>query len=82
MSYDKYPETRIAGHDGEAWESAEAVAAKLGELAHTKDHVLVVECYPGVDREVLELVCEAFKPDTVINSDDIFYDGDELTARM
>ena len=82
MSYDKYPETRIAGHDGEAWEGAEAVAAKLGELAHTKDHVLVVECYPGVDREVLELVCETFKPDTVINSDDIFYDGDELTARM
>ena len=82
MSYDKYPETRIAGHDGEAWKGAEAVAVKLGELAHTKDHVLVVECYPGVDREVLELVCEAFKPDTVINSDDIFYDGDELTARM
>ncbi len=81
MSYDKYPETRIAGHEGEAWEGAGAVVAKLGELAHAKDHVLVVECYPGVDREVLELVCEAFKPDTVINSDDIFYD-DELTSRM
>ena len=82
MNYDKYPETRIAGHEGEAWEGAGAVVAKLGELAHAKDHVLVVECYPGVDREVLELVCEAFKPDTVINSDDIFYDGDELTSRM
>lgn len=82
MSYDKYPETRIAGHEGEAWEGAEAVAAKLGELACAQDHILVVECYPGVDGEVLELVRKAFKPDTVINSDDIFHDGDELTSRM
>ncbi len=82
MNYDKYPETRIAGHEGEAWEGAGAVVAKLGELACAQDHILVVECYPGVDGEVLELVRKAFKPDTVINSDDIFHDGDELTSRM
>ena len=81
-NYDKYPETLVAGHDGDAWEGAATVAAKLGELGRAQDHTLVVECYPGVDAEVLELVREAFRPDTVILSDDIFYDGDELTGRM
>lgn len=81
-NYDKYPETLVAGHDGDAWEGAATVAAKLGELGRAQDHTLVVECYPGVDAEVLELVREAFRPDTVILSDDSFYDGDELTGRM
>ena len=81
-NYDRYPETRVTGHDGDAWEGAEAVAAKLAELCALGDHTLVVECYPGVDDEVLELVRLAFKPDVVVLSNDIFYDGDELTARM
>ncbi len=81
-NYDKYPETRVAGHDDDAWEGAEAVAAKLAELAKLSDHTLVVECYPGVGNEILELVREAVEPDTVIVSDDVFYDGDELTERM
>lgn len=81
-NYDKYPETRVAGHDGDAWEGADAVAAKLAELAKLCDHTLVVECYPGVGNDVFEMVCEAFDPDTVILSDDVFYDGDELTERM
>ena len=81
-NYDKYPETRVAGHDGDAWEGADAVAAKLAELAKLCDHTLVVECYPGVGNNVFEMVCEAFDPDTVILSDDVFYDGDELTERM
>ena len=82
MNYDKYPETRITGHDGDAWEGTEAVAAKLGELSHEQDHTLVVECYPGVSDGVLDLVRKAYEPDTVIFSDDVFYDGDELTDRM
>ena len=81
-NYDRHPETRVAGHDGDAWEGAEAVATKLAELSELEDHTLVVECYPGVDDEVLELVRSAFRPDTVILSDDVFYDGNELTARM
>ena len=81
-NYDRYPETRVVGHGGEAWEGPDAVAAELARLAQAKDHTLVVECYPGVGDEVLELVRGAFDPDTVIMSDDIFYDGDELTARM
>lgn len=82
MSYDKYPQTIVVGHEGEAWEGAAAVAAELGKLAHEQDHVLVVECYPGTSDEVLELVRSAYDPTCVILSDDVFYDGDELTARM
>jgi mannose-6-phosphate isomerase class I len=81
-NYDKCPETRVTGHDGDAWVGAEAVAAKLAELSLLGDHTLVVECYPGVDGEVLDLVRAAFEPDTVILSDDVFYDGDELASRM
>ena len=81
-SYDKFPETRVTGHEGEAWEGVDVVADKLGELARERDHTLVVECYPGVANEVFELVRGAFRPDTVILADDIFYDGDELTSRM
>lgn len=81
-NYDKYPETRVVGHDGDAWEGGKAVAAKLAELSGLRDHTLVVECYPGVSDEVLELVRGAFEPDAVILSDDVFYDGDELTERM
>ncbi len=82
MNYDKCPETRVVGHNDEAWEGASAVTAKLGELSYQANHILVVECYPGVYDEVLELVRAAFKPNTLILSDDIFYDGDELTRRM
>ncbi|MBR3226598.1 MAG: class I mannose-6-phosphate isomerase [Atopobiaceae bacterium] len=81
-NYDRYPETRVTGHDGDAWEGAKAVASKLAELSALSDHTLVVECYPGVDDEVLELVRFAFKPNVVVLSDDVFFDGDELTARM
>ncbi len=80
--YDKYPETRVPGHDGDAWEGAAAVVGKLAVLANERNHTLVVECYPGVAGEVLELVRGAFNPDAVIISDDVFYDGDELTERM
>ena len=81
-SYDKYPETRVEGHDGDAWEGVAAVSAQLAKLTDDRDYTLVVECYPGVDSEILELVREAYQPDVEIVSDEIFYDGEELTARM
>ena len=81
-SYDKYPETRVEGHDGDAWEGVAAVSAQLAKLTDDRDYTLVVECYPGVDSEILELVREAYQPDVEIVSDDIFYDGEEITARM
>ena len=82
MGYDKYPETRVDGHNEDAWEGVRAVAARFAALAQSTDHTLVVECYPGVGEEVLELVREAYCPDTVILSDEAFFEGDDLTERM
>lgn len=82
MAYDRFPQTVVRGHDQDAWEGAGAVGGRLAALRHEHDHVLVVECYPGVSDEVLDLAREAFRPDTVIRSDDVFLDGDELTGRM
>lgn len=82
MSYDRFPEVSICGYDDRAWEGAEAVRGELARLVRATSHTLVVECYPGVQDEVLKLVQEAFEPDVTICSDDIFYEGDELTARM
>lgn len=81
MSYDRFPEIVVRGHDGEAWEGSCAVIKRLASLA-TRDCVLVVECYPGVNDGVLRMVREAFAPDVVVRSDDIFFEGDELTERM
>ena len=82
MSYDRFPEASICGYDDQAWEGAEAVRGELARLVQQANHTLVVECYPGVQDEVLKLVEEAFEPAVTICSDDIFYEGDELTARM
>ena len=81
LSYDRFPEIVVRGHDEEAWEGSCAVIERLANLA-TRDCVLVVECYPGVDDGVLRMVREAFAPDAVVRSDDIFFEGDELTERM
>lgn len=82
MAYDKYPQTVIDGHDEDVWEGKCAVMQRLGQLALVGDHTLVVECYPGVGDEVLDLVRQAYDPQVTICSDDVFYDGEELTERM
>ncbi len=81
LNYDRFPEIVVRGHDGEAWEGSCAVIEHLASLA-TRDCVFVVECYPGVDDGVLRMVREAFAPDVIVRSDDIFFEGDELTERM
>lgn len=82
MNYDKYPETRIVGHDAEAWEGAQVISAELGRLAHETNHTLIVECYPGTGLEVFDLIRSAFNPTCVVDAEEIFYDGEDLTTRM
>ncbi len=82
MAYDKCPQTVVAHHDDDAWEGTAALQGVFAELGRRESCRLVVECYPGVGEEVLELVRDAFAPDVVVRADDVFYDGEELTARM
>lgn len=80
-NYDLSPTTHIDGHDDEAFSGVDAVTGALAQA--TRDvRVLVVECYPGVDDEVLALVSEAFAPDLVLRGEDAFFEGDTLTAMM
>ncbi len=80
-NYDKYPETIIKTEKKEAFEGIEFLDF-FRSLSTKKNHILVVECYPGVDDEILSLVKNQYKPDVLINSEDIFWDGDTLTQMM
>ena len=49
----------------------------LENLGQEENYCLTVDCYPGVDDEILDLIKEIYKPDFVIKSEDVFYENDE-----
>ncbi len=79
MNYDKYPETKIVGFDNQVFDNKKAIETELISL---NNHILTVECYPGVDEEVYYYIKTIYKPDIVIRSEDIFYDGEILNEKM
>ena len=80
-NYQKYPETVIKDYPGKVF-SERKIRDFFYDLGKKKDHVLVVECYPGVDDEIRRLICTCYAPDVFIDSEDIFPDGDTLTQMM
>lgn len=80
MNYDKFPETKIIGYDDEAFGDSKAICQELSKYQQLK--CLVVDCYPGVDDEVFELINEIYQPEIVIRSEEIFYDKDVLNQKM
>ena len=80
-SYDLEPTIQVRGHESEAFEGAPDIVAALADAARGAS-LLVVECYPGVFDEALDLVQAAFCPDVVVRSEDAFFGGDELMAHM
>lgn len=79
-NYDKAPTTRINGFDQCAVEGWDAICARI---RGTGARVITVDCYPGVyDDELLPALTEGLQPALVVESKDMFYDGDELTRRM
>lgn len=81
MNYDKFPETKIVGYDHEAFDGLDAIKKELNKTIH-QVQCLVVDCYPGVDDEVLDFVQDIYEPEIVIRSEDIFYDKDKLNEMM
>lgn len=79
--YDKEPETVIKNFNGEVY-SEDTIEDYFTGLRKKKDHILAVECYPGVSDEVRDLICKCYDPDIFINSEDIFPDGEQLTEKM
>ena len=82
-NYDKYPETNVPGYEGTSYPDAASISAFFAERGKKKDDVLVVETYPGVkDDEILPLIQNAYHPDVLILSEDMFYDTDVMDDRM
>lgn len=80
--YNKYPETTIHGYDGHACSGWERIVPVIGDAMAGK-RVLAVDCYPGVDDdEVLQKLKEGLRPQLVIDTKDMFYDGQTLTELM
>ena len=80
--YDRFPETKVPGFEGAAWEGWEAVGRALKEQAKD-ERVVIVDCYPGTyDDEILPKVRKAVQPDIEILMEDLFYSGEKLTEMM
>ena len=82
MNYDKYPETKIIGFDDDVFENQQQIKEKIMTYKSYEDFCLTVECYPGVDDEILDLIQDVYEPRFVIRSEDIFYDKDKLNEMM
>ena len=81
-NYDKEPEIVINNHDNDVWRGYEDIINKIRQNINKKKYVIVIDCYPGVRAEVLENFKVGLKPDSIINSDEVFYDGSTLTNIM
>lgn len=79
-AYDKEPEVRVAGFSDAAWEGATAVSRELGRLRG--EPVVVVDCYPGVTPDVLDLVRGAIQPDEVLLARDMYRDQRQIDAML
>ncbi|AJZ88131.1 class I mannose-6-phosphate isomerase [Cedecea neteri] len=48
-AYNKFPEVRVAGYAGHAWQGWESIARKVkSTFSQSGKTVLVIDCYPGV----------------------------------
>ena len=81
MNYDKYPETKIEGFDKEAFGTISAMEKELSTATQAVN-CLVVDCYPGVDDEVLNFIQDVYNPKILIRSEDIFYDKEKINELM
>lgn len=82
MNYDKYPEIKITGFENEVFEGHEKIQQELASYRKESSFCLTVECYPGVDDEILDMLQDIYEPEIIIRSEDIFYDSDILNQMM
>lgn len=80
--YNKYPENCIAGFDREAYQGWDEIRQALSDAMCDKN-VLTVDCYPGVsDEEILPQLRQAWNPELLIETEDLFYESETLTRLM
>ena len=74
-NYDKFPTIKV--NDSKSYFGYDSIGK---EIDQQDKKTIVVDCYPRVDYEiVLGHLEKSLKPDHIIISDDVFYDGDKIT---
>ncbi|MBU3134254.1 class I mannose-6-phosphate isomerase [Clostridium gasigenes] len=79
-NYDKEPEVIIKGFENRAWTGYEQIINEIKSKIDKKKYILTLDCYPGVrDEEVMSAFINGLNPSCVIKSEDVFYDGENIT---
>lgn len=82
-NYDRYPEINMELENREEiFDNKEEIKRRLAMFAKEENYCLTVDCYMGVDEEIFNLIKDAYCPDTIIRSEDIFFDKDTLNEKM
>lgn len=82
-NYDKEPEVAVKGYEGSAWRGYNDIIGEIKGKINKGKFIITVDCYPGVkDEEVLGELIKGLKPEYIIKSEDIFYDGEKLTGLL
>ena len=80
--YNKFPSTKIKGHETEAVVGYEAIIKTWKQEITAPKYVLVCDTYPGVyDEEILPEL-EKLEPSLLINMIDIFKEEKTITEQM
>lgn len=84
-NYNKYPVTRIQGYDGSAFTGGAAVFSELHravEALGKEKTVIVLECYPGTDKNDLSEMLHGFSPVLTVDADACAYKGTQLDTML
>lgn len=82
MNYDKYPEIKINDFDDQVFAGVQSIKNELEKYSQESQFCMTVECYPGVDDEILDMIQDIYDPEIVIRSEDIFYNQEKLNQMM
>lgn len=76
--YDLSPTIKVDGYDHALWETPQAIVGELS--SRTQARLIVVETYPGISSEALDVVTPAFPDATVIDAREAYLDQESIEA--
>lgn len=76
--YDLSPAIKVDGYDHALWETPQAIVGELS--SRTQARLIVVETYPGISSEALDVVTPAFPDATVIDAREAYLDQESIEA--
>lgn len=80
--YDKAPEIVVAG-DHDAWAGWESILDAISaHAARAKAHVVAIDCYPGVDDFVRDLIAGRLAPELLIDMRDLLLPQQSLDEML